>query len=168
MLKLSLNLICRYSTGDRSRVRFHTPLVELIDCLTAESWSTNWFFTTDWRKQTGEIWSTCWLLVFFVYLPGLSLPRLSFLECAARWRGSCPSSAALLLAQILPMYAVSCRAEEAALLFVSTPNPGADLTAWEMLMIEKGGRPNSSIRPADVMVSADCMSVSSFRRGRFN
>lgn len=153
MFKLLLNLIWRY-TGDRSRTRFHTPLGELIDCLTAESWSTNWFVTADWRKQTSEIWKTCWLLVLSVYSPGLSLLKLSFLECAAQCRGSCPSSAALLWEQILPTYAASCRGEETALLFVWTLNPGADRTAWEMLMIEKGGRPNSSIRHADVLVSA--------------
>lgn len=167
MLKLSLNLIWRYTTGNRSWGRFHTPLRELIDCFTAESWSTNWFVSPltggnkQTNKQTGEVWHTCWLLVLFVSSPGLSLLGLSFLACAALWRGSCPSSAALLWAQILPTCAESCREEEAALLSVSTPNPGVDHTAWEMLTTEKDGRPNSSIRPADVLVSAgQCYSES--------
>lgn len=150
MLKLSLNLIWRYTTGDRSRLRFHTLPGELIDRVTAESWCTNWFAATDWRKQTGEI---CWVLAFFVYSSGLSLQRLSFLECAAQSRGSCPSSAAPLWAQILPMCAALCRGEEAARLFESTANPGEDRTEWEMLTTERGGRPNSSIRLADALVS---------------
>lgn len=153
MLKLSLNLIWRYTTGDRSRLRFHTLLGELIDRVTAESWCTNWFVATDWRKQTGEIWWMRWVLAFFVYSSGLSLQRLSFLECAAQSRGSSPSSVARLWARILPMCAALCRGEEAAWLFESTANPGEDRTDWEMLTTERGGRPNSSIRLADVLVS---------------
>lgn len=151
--ELSLNLIWRYTTGDRSRLRFHTPLGEVIDCVTAQSWCRNWLVATDWRKQTGEIWWRCWVSAFFVYSSGQSLRRLSFLECAARWRGSCPSSAALLSALILPTCAALCRGEGTARLCELTANPGEDRTGWEMLTTERGGPPSSSIRRADVLVS---------------
>lgn len=149
MLKLSLNLIWRYTAGDHSRLRFHTLLGELIGRIFAEGW----FVTTNWRKQTGDKGCTLWVLVFFFWASGLSLQRLSSPECAAQWRGSCPSSAAPLWAQILPMCAALCPPEEAARLSESTANPGEDRTDWEMLTTERSGRLNSSIRLADVLVS---------------
>lgn len=152
MFKLSLDLIWRYTTGDRGRVRFHASLGKLIDCRAAQDWSTNWLVTR--RKPTGEIWWMLWGLVFFVYSSGLSLQKLSFLESAAQWWASCPSSAALLWAQILLMCVALCPGEESALRFESTTNPGEDRTDWEMLMTERDGRPNSSTRLADVLVSA--------------
>lgn len=153
MLKLSLNLIWRYTTGGHRRLRFHTLLGELIDRFSADSWCSNWFVATDWRRQTGEICWTRWVSAFFVSSSGRSLPRLSFLECAAQSRASYPSSAALLWAQILLTFAALCPGEEAARLFESTANPGEDRTIWEMLMTERDGRLNSSIRLADVLVS---------------
>lgn len=158
MLELSPSVIWRIKTGDRSRVIFHTPLGELIDCLIAESWSTNWFLH-HWLGETGELWYTCWLLVLLVYSCGLGRQGLSFHGCAARWRGSGPSSAALLWAQIPPMCAAFCREEETALLCVLTPNPGEDRTAWETWTTERGGPPNFSIRPADVLVSGKFTNV---------
>lgn len=166
MLQLSLDLIWRYTAGGRGRVRLYASLGKLI----AQGWSANWLVTR--RKPSGEIWWMLWLLVFFVCSSGLSPQKLSFLECAAQWRASCPSSAALLWAQILPMCVALCPGEESVLQFESTTNLGADRTGWEMLMTEKGGRRNSSTRLVDVLVSAvdfyyDAKSVSSWRRGRF-
>lgn len=153
MLKLSLNLIWRYTTGGHRRLRFHTLLGELIDRFSADSWCSNWFAAADRRTPTGEICCTCWVSDFFVFSSGWRLLRLSFLECAAQSRASCPSSAALLWAQILRTFAALWLGEEAAWLFESTANPGEDRTVWEMSMTERDGPPNSSTRLADVLVS---------------
>lgn len=92
-------------------------------------------------------------MAFFVFSSGQSQQRLSFLECAARSRAFCPSSAALLWAQILLIFVAPSPGEETAQLFESTTNHGEDLTVLEMLMTERDGPPNSSIRLADALVS---------------
>lgn len=106
--------------------------------------------TTDWRKQACGPW---WVSIFFACSSGQRLQKPSFRECAALWRGSCPSSAAQLWAQILPTSVALCPGEEAACLFKWTASRGEDPTAWGTLMTESAGPPSSLIRPADVMVS---------------
>lgn len=128
---------------------------ELTDHFRADSWWSDWSIATDWRKDTSEICWTCLVSAFFVCRSGWSLQTLSFLECAAQSRASCPSSVALLWAQILLMSAALWQGEEAAQPFKSTTSRGEDHTIWEMLMTERGGPPSFSIRPADVTVSHD-------------
>lgn len=107
-------------------------------------------WATDWRKQTCGL---CWVSIFFVCSSGQRLQKPSFLECAALWRESFPSSAAHLWAQILPTFVALWPGEEAACLFEWTASRGVDPTTLGTLMTERGGPPNSSIRPADVLVS---------------
>lgn len=144
-----LCLIWRYTTGKRSRGRFHTLLGELM-CY--RNWSTNRFAFTDWRNQTGEIWGTCWVSAFSVYCPGSAPQTLSFLGRVAQWRGSSPSSAVLPWALTLPMCAAPYQDEETAPLSGLTTNRGEDRTDWEMWTTEKDGQPSSSIRHAGVQV----------------
>lgn len=106
--------------------------------------------TTDWSKQACGL---CWGYAFFVCSAGQGLQKPSFRECAALWRGSCPSSAARPWAQILPTSVALCPGEETACLFEWTTSRGEDPTAWGTLMTESAGQPSSSTRPADVPVS---------------
>lgn len=171
LLKLSLHLICRHTTGGPTAAGR-----EAASFSGGTNWSyfllkvdqQKWFVASDWRERPGGPWWMHWVLAFFVYFCGPSLQRLSSPGCVARWRGSGPSSAAQRWARIPPTFAALCRGEETARRFEWTTNPGEGRTGWETLMTGRDGRPSSSTRLAGVLVSDVQWRVSSWRTPTVN